>query len=87
MDKESYAPMVNVNVILLDTQKADVRVVGHVRGGYARHQESKKSERQPQQGVKSICSLENLSSFQQNTCHENDRSRPDYRLKPAGLQI
>ena len=67
--------MVNVDVILLDTQKADIRVVRHIRGGYPRHQESKESERQQQDGVKSIYSLENLSSFQQNTRHENDRSR------------
>ena len=45
MDKKSETPMVDVDVILLDTQKSDVQFVRNIGGGYSGHQKSKKAER------------------------------------------
>jgi len=63
MYKESNAPVINVDVILLDPQESDVRVVGYVCGRYPRHQESKKGERQQHKGVKRTYTLDKVFSF------------------------
>lgn len=51
MDKKREAPVVNVDVILFDPQKAYVRVVGYIFGGYPSHQEGKKGERQQHRDI------------------------------------
>ena len=90
MHEESKAPVVDIDVILLDPQKADVRVVRQVGDGDPRHQESEKSERHEQQGVKAVKTLEKKSGFQHNTCHETDNDlahyRAFYRFRPVRLQ-
>lgn len=44
MNKESDPPVVDIDVFLLDLQKADISIVRNVGNGDLGHQECKKSE-------------------------------------------
>src|SRR5262245_31546206 len=91
MDKESYAPMINIDVVLLYAQKPYVGVVREVGNGYPRHQKSEKRERQEQQRIKTIKTHEKKFCFKQNTCHETDHDLTYYRaicrFELLGLQF
>jgi hypothetical protein len=46
MYKEGPSPVVNINVLLFDPQKANIGVVGDVSHSDVGHQPAKKSQRQ-----------------------------------------
>lgn len=60
MHKKSDTPVVDVNVALLDPEKADVGVVGNVGRRNAGHENGKKRERQQKRDCESGLSVENI---------------------------
>jgi hypothetical protein len=55
MYKESYPPVVNINIILFYTEKAHIGIVRDVFNGYCRHQPAEKCQQGKQRNIPNIC--------------------------------
>jgi len=55
MNKEGNAPMIDMDIVLLDAQKAYIRVIRNILHGDTGHQPGEESQRQQQGHIPTIC--------------------------------
>jgi hypothetical protein len=60
MDKEGDPPVVDADILLFDTQKADIRIVGNIIHRYPRHQPGKKGQGEQKGGIEYVGAADNL---------------------------
>jgi len=63
MNEEGDPPVVNADVLLLDTQKANIGVVGNIVHRYPGHQPGKKCQGKQKDGIEYVGAAENLFYF------------------------
>jgi hypothetical protein len=63
MNEKSRAPVIDPNILLLNAQKAYIRIIGDIGHGNRGHEPAKKSQQQQQSGVPNICPGDNLCYF------------------------
>lgn len=63
MNEEGDPPLIDMDILLFDPQKADIRIIRNIGHRYAGHQPGKKSKREQQGGVEYIGAADNLLYF------------------------